>query len=96
MSTTDSDGATPSEREPDERPSQRLHDLYRADLRPFEPVSDAQILGAIGRAEVHDQHEAGALLGAEKVPSDAWFDLAERLRKAWPARLRHALSARVA
>jgi hypothetical protein len=26
--------------------------------------------------------EAGALLGAEKGPSDAWFDLAERLRKA--------------
>lgn len=183
MSTTDNDGETPSEREPEERPSQRLHDLYRADLHPFEPVSDAQLLAAISRAEVHDRHdhasradiaahlgfahnswttrrlrpqldahrsagrvrdvrryglnllaltaagrralgkarsaeevilpespqhriwrhsrtlaheridgfrqalrgslaEAGALLGAERVPSDAWFDLAERLRKA--------------
>ena len=47
MSTTDNDGETPSQREPEERPSQRLHGLYRADLRPFEPVSDAQLLGAI-------------------------------------------------
>lgn len=57
MSTTENDGGTPSEREPEERPSQRLHGLYRADLRPFEPVSDAQILGAIDRAEVHDEHD---------------------------------------
>jgi hypothetical protein len=57
MSTTDNDGGTPSEREPEERPSQRLHGLYRADLRPFEPVSDAQLLGAIDRAEVHDEHD---------------------------------------
>src|ERR1700722_4345895 len=57
MSTTDNDGETQSEREPEERPSQRLHDLYRADLRPFEPVSDAQLLGAIDRAEVHDKHD---------------------------------------
>jgi hypothetical protein len=183
MSATDNDGDTPSTREPEEWPSQRLHDLYRTDLSPFDPVSDAQILAAISRAEVHDgqddasrsdiaahlgfahnswttrrlrpqldalrsagrirdvrrcglnllaltaagrralgkarsageailpespQHriwrhsrtvaheridgfrpmlrgslaEAGALLGAEKDPSDAWFDLAERLRKA--------------
>jgi len=183
MNTTDNDGEAPSEREPEARPSQRLHGLYRADLRPFEPVSDAQLLGAIDRAEVHDEHdhasrsdiaahlgfahnswttrrlrpqldalrsagrirdvrrcglnllaltaagrralgkarsageavlpespqtriwrhshtiaheqidafcqalrgslaEAGALLDTEKVPSDAWFDLAERLRKA--------------
>jgi hypothetical protein len=54
MSATDNDGDTPSTREPEERPSQRLHDLYRADLRPFEPISDAQILAAISRAEVHD------------------------------------------
>ena len=53
MSTTDNDGATSSEREP----WQRLHGLYRADLRPFEPVSDAQLLGAISRAEVHDEHD---------------------------------------
>lgn len=57
MSTTDNDGETLSEREPEERPSQRLHGLYRADLRPFEPVSDAQLLGAIDRAEVHDVHD---------------------------------------
>jgi hypothetical protein len=57
MSTTDNDGETPSEREPDERPPQRFHDLYRADLRPFEPVSDTQLLGAIQRAEVHDEHD---------------------------------------
>jgi|HubBroStandDraft_2_1064218.scaffolds.fasta_scaffold04087_7 hypothetical protein len=183
MSTTHNDGETPSEREPKERPSQRLHGLHRADLRPFEPVSNAQILAAISRAEVHHrqddasrsdiaahlgfahnswttrrlrpqldalrsagcirdvrrcgldllaltaagrralgkarrvgevilpespQHriwrhsrtlaherlsefgqalrgslaEAGVLLGAEQVPSDAWFDLAECLRKA--------------
>lgn len=183
MSTTGNDGETLIERESEERSSQRLHDLYRADLRPVEPVSGAQILGAIDRAEVHDEHdhasradiaahlgfahsswttrrlrpqldalrsagrvrdvsrygldllaltaagrralgkaqsagevilpespqhriwrhsrtlaheridgfrqalrgalaEAGTLLGAENVPSDAWFDLAERLRKA--------------
>jgi hypothetical protein len=56
MSTTDNDGETPSEREPEERPSQRLHGLYRADLS-FEPVADAQLLGAIDRAEVHDWHD---------------------------------------
>jgi hypothetical protein len=43
--------------EPGERASRQLQDLYRADLRPFEPVSDAQILAAIHRAEVHDQHD---------------------------------------
>jgi hypothetical protein len=183
MSTTDDNGETPGGREHAERPSQQLHGLYRADLRPFAQVSDAQLLGAIDRAEIHDrqddasrsdiaahlgfahnswttrrlrpqldalrsagrirdvrrcglnllsltaagrrvlgkarsvgevilpeapQHriwrhsrtlaheridafrqalrgslaEAGALLDTEKVPSDAWFDLAERLRKA--------------
>src|SRR5580658_2904220 len=67
MSTTDNDGGSPSGREPERagaraggspsgRPSQRLHGLYRADLRPFEPVSDAQILDAIDRVAVqpHD------------------------------------------
>jgi hypothetical protein len=57
MSTTDNDGEIPSGREPEERPSQRLHELYGADLRPFEPVSNAQLLGAIDRAEVHDEHD---------------------------------------
>lgn len=59
MSTTDNDGETPSEREP----WQRLHDLYRADFCPFEPVSDAQLLGAIDRAEVHDEHDQASHAG---------------------------------
>jgi hypothetical protein len=41
----------------EERASRRLQSLYRADLRPFEPVSDVQILAAIYRAEVHDKHD---------------------------------------
>lgn len=53
MSTTDNDGETPSEREP----WQRLRGLYLADLRPFEPISDAQLLAAIDRAEAHDEHD---------------------------------------
>ncbi len=60
MSTTDTDvGASDARsdlREPEKR-TYRLHDLYRADIRPFEPVSDAQILAAIHRAEVHDQQD---------------------------------------
>jgi hypothetical protein len=61
MSKTDKDGEVSGGRtgrpEPEERASRRLQDLYRADLRPFEPVSDVQILAAIHRAEVHDQHD---------------------------------------
>jgi hypothetical protein len=61
MSKTDRDGEV-SDRRTDrpgseERSSRQLQSLYRADLRPFEPVSDAQILAAIHRAEVHDQHD---------------------------------------
>ncbi len=41
----------------EERASRRLQSLYRADLRPFESVSDAQILAAIHRAEGHDEHD---------------------------------------
>jgi hypothetical protein len=57
MSTTDNNGETPGERGHAERPSQRLHGLYRADLRPFAQVSDAQLLGAIDRAEIHDRQD---------------------------------------
>jgi hypothetical protein len=37
--------------------ARRFHELCRADLVRVEPVSDAQILAAIDRAEVHDQHD---------------------------------------
>jgi len=35
--------------------ARRFRELYAADLRRAEPVSDAQILAAIHRAEVHDE-----------------------------------------
>jgi hypothetical protein len=61
MSKTDRDAdasvESTGQRESEERASRRLQDLYRADLRPFEPVSDAQILAAIDRAEVHGQQD---------------------------------------
>jgi hypothetical protein len=58
MSKTDRDGEVSGGRtEPEERASRRLQSLYRADLRSFESVSDAQILAAIHRAEVHDEHD---------------------------------------
>lgn len=61
MSNTDRDGEMSAgwKDRPgsEERASRRLQSLYRADLRPFEPVSDAQILAAIHRAEVHDQQD---------------------------------------
>jgi hypothetical protein len=60
MSAMDSHGGVSNEpsgqREPEKR-TYRLHGLYGADLRPYEPVSDAQILAAIHRAEVHDQQD---------------------------------------
>jgi|HubBroStandDraft_6_1064221.scaffolds.fasta_scaffold276884_2 hypothetical protein len=37
--------------------AQRFRELYLADLRRVEPVSDAQILAAIRRAEVHDEQD---------------------------------------
>jgi hypothetical protein len=49
MSTTDNEELPESAR--------RFHELYRSDLSRVEPVSDAQILAAIDRAEVHDRHQ---------------------------------------
>jgi len=37
--------------------ARRFHELYRSDLSRVEPVSDAQILAAIRRAEVHDEQD---------------------------------------
>jgi hypothetical protein len=37
--------------------ARRFHELYRADLGRVEPVSDAQILAAIHRAEIHDEQD---------------------------------------
>ena len=37
--------------------ARRFHELYAADLRRVESVSDAQILAAIRRAEVHDAQD---------------------------------------
>lgn len=49
MSTTDNIELPESAR--------RFHELYRSDLSRVEPVSDAQILAAIDRAEVHDRNQ---------------------------------------
>ena len=61
MSKTDRDGEVSGGRTgrpgSEERASRRLQDLYRGDLRPFESVSDVQVLAAIYRAEVHDQQD---------------------------------------
>jgi hypothetical protein len=37
--------------------ARRFHELYRSDLSRVEPVSDAQILAAIDRGEVHDRNQ---------------------------------------
>jgi hypothetical protein len=37
--------------------ARQFHELYRLDLSRVEPVSDAQILAAINRAEVHDRNQ---------------------------------------
>lgn len=37
--------------------ARRFHELYRSDLSRVEPVSDAQILAAINRAELHDRNQ---------------------------------------
>jgi hypothetical protein len=49
MSTTDNIELPESAR--------RFHELYRSDLSRVEPVSDAQILAAINRAELHDRNQ---------------------------------------
>ncbi len=50
--------------------ARRFHELYRSDLSRVEPVSDAQILAAIDRAEAHDRNQ---------IPDAARWDIAEHL-----------------
>ncbi len=57
MSTTDNDDQAPTTEIELPESARRFHELYAADLGRVEPVSDAQILAAIHRAEVHDQHD---------------------------------------
>jgi hypothetical protein len=59
MSTTEQGDKAPGEGVELPESARRFHELYAADLRRAEPVSDRQILAAIHRAEVHDeQHDA--------------------------------------
>ena len=37
--------------------ARRFHEMYRSDLSRVEPISDAQILAAIDRAEAHDRNQ---------------------------------------
>jgi hypothetical protein len=57
MSTTENDDEAPSKGIELPESARRFHELYLADLARVEPVSDAQILAAIHRAEVHDEQE---------------------------------------
>lgn len=57
MSTTEQEDRTPGEGVERPESARRFHELYAADLRRAEPVSDAQILAAIRRAEVHDDRD---------------------------------------
>jgi hypothetical protein len=57
MSTTDNDDEAPSKGIELPESTRRFHELYAADLGRVEPVSDAQILAAIHRAEVHDAQD---------------------------------------
>jgi hypothetical protein len=50
--------------------ARRFHELFRSDLSRVEPVSDAQLLAAIGRAEAHDRNQ---------VPDAARWDIAAHL-----------------
>jgi hypothetical protein len=50
--------------------ARRFHELYRSDLSRVEPVSDAQILAAINRAEAHD---------CNQVPDAGRWDVAAHL-----------------
>jgi len=50
--------------------ARRFHELYRSDLTAVEPVSDAQILAAIDRAEAHDRNQ---------VPDAGRWDVAAHL-----------------
>jgi len=57
MSTTEQGDETPGEGGELPESARRFHELYAADLSRVEPVSDAQILAAIHRAEVHDEQD---------------------------------------
>jgi len=50
--------------------ARRFHELYRSDLNRVEPVSDAQILAAIDRAEAHDRNQ---------IPDAGRWDVAAHL-----------------
>lgn len=50
--------------------ARRFHELYRSDLSRVKPVSDAQILAAIDRAEAHDRNQ---------VPDAGRWDIAAHL-----------------
>jgi hypothetical protein len=63
--------------------ARRFHEMYRSDLSRVEPVSDAQILAAIDRAEAHNRNQ---------IPDAAWWDEATHtpadlfeLPQLWPA-----------
>lgn len=57
MSTTEQRGDAPDEGVELPESARRFRELYLADLCRVEPVSDAQILAAIDRAEVHDEQD---------------------------------------
>lgn len=57
MSTTEQGDQTTDEGVELPESARRFRELYLADLSRVEPVSDAQILAAIHRAEVHDEHD---------------------------------------
>jgi hypothetical protein len=57
MSTTENDDDAPGKGIELPESARRFHELYLADLRRVEPVSDAQILAAMHRAEVHDEDD---------------------------------------
>jgi len=60
--------------------ARRFHHLYRSDLSRVEPVSDAQILAAIDRAETHDRNQ---------IPDAARWDIAAHLgfvHESWTTR----------
>lgn len=63
--------------------ARRFHALYRSDLSRVEPVSDAQILAAIDRAEAHDRNQ---------IPDAARWDIAAHLgfvHDSWTTRRLH-------
>jgi hypothetical protein len=57
MSTTEQGDDAAGNRVELPESARQFHELYAADLRRAEPVSDAQILAAIHRAEVHDRQD---------------------------------------